>query len=108
MANSVSRLNSGVASPGGDNLEITVTGRQRLCRALVDGEVAKLSDVVFKSGTAEFNGVRSFTFEYKPTVKAATPLIANLRPSVPAVHLEALSCANHIEDQVIVPSATLH
>ena len=64
--NSVPRLNSGVASPGGDNLEITVTGRQRFCRALVDGEVAKLSDVMFKSGTAEFNGVRSFTFVSSP------------------------------------------
>ena len=108
-------------------------------RALVDGEVAEPSDVVFKSGTVEFNGVRSFTF-VKPTVQAgptfkedlslvqgsavcpgdprfirrrafardAADPLRILRPSVPAVYLEALSCANHIPDQVIVPSATLH
>ena len=38
-------------------------------RALVDGEVVEPSDVVFKSGTVEFNGVGSFTF-VKPTVQA--------------------------------------
>jgi len=73
-------LSSGVASSEGDNLEITVSaemyqpGGSVWFRALVDGEVAEPSDVVFKSGTVEFDGVRTFTF-VKRAVKAGQHIV---------------------------------
>ena len=73
-------LSSGVASLDGDNLEITVSaemyqkGGAVWFRALVDGEVAAPSDVMFKSGSVEFDGVRTFTF-VKPAVKAGQHLV---------------------------------
>jgi hypothetical protein len=78
--NSVPGLSSGVASSEGDNLEITVSaemyqpGGSVWFRALVDGEVAEPSDVVFKSGTVEFDGVRTFTF-VKRAVKAGQHIV---------------------------------
>jgi len=73
-------LSSGVASSDGDNLEITVSaemyqaGGSVWFRALVDGEVADPSDVVFKSGSVKFDGVRCFTF-IKQAVKAGQHLV---------------------------------
>jgi M6 family metalloprotease-like protein len=61
-------LSTGVASLEGDNLEITVSaemyqpGGGVWFRAVVDGKVAQPSDVLFKSGSVNFDGVRSFTF----------------------------------------------
>jgi M6 family metalloprotease-like protein len=61
-------LSTGVASVDGDNLEITVSaemyqpGGTVWFRALVDGKVAQPSDVAFKAGSENFDGVRSFTF----------------------------------------------
>jgi hypothetical protein len=78
--NSIPGLSSGVASSEGDNLEITVSaemyqkGGSVWFRALVDGEVAEPSDVVFKSGSVEFDGIRTFTF-VKPAVKAGQHLV---------------------------------
>jgi hypothetical protein len=78
--NYVPGLSSGVASFGGDNLEITVSaemyqkGGAVWFRALVDGEVAEPSDVVFKSGSVEFDGVRTVTF-VKPAVQAGQHLV---------------------------------
>jgi len=78
--NAVPGLSSGVASLEGDNLEITVSGEMYQkggavwFRALVDGEVAAPSDVVFKSGSVEFDGVRTFTF-VKPAVTAGQHLV---------------------------------
>jgi hypothetical protein len=78
--NFVPGLSSGVASSDGDNLEITVSaemyqpGGSVWFRAMVDGEVAEPSDVVFKSGSVNFDGVRNFTF-VKPAVKAGQHLV---------------------------------
>lgn len=61
-------LSTGVFSQPGDNLEIAVSaeiyqpGGTVFFRALVDGQPVQPSDVAFKSGTVNFDGVRSFTF----------------------------------------------
>src|SRR6188474_2299358 len=61
-------LATGIGSVAGDNLEITVSaemyqpGGSLWLRALVDGRVAEPSDVQFKTGNENFDGVRSFTF----------------------------------------------
>lgn len=60
-------LSTGVYSHAGDNLAITVsaeifTASSVWLRALVDGEPVAPSDVVFKQGGENFDGVRSFTF----------------------------------------------
>ena len=66
--NAVPGLSTGIACSAGDNLEITVSAEMYQAtgsiwfRALVDGEVAEPSDVVFKSGAVNFDGVRNFTF----------------------------------------------
>ena len=73
-------LSSGVASTEGDNLEIAVSaemyqkGGSVWFRALVDGEAAEPSDVMFKTGSVEFDGVRSFTF-VKKAVKVGQHLV---------------------------------
>src|SRR5215470_18695565 len=73
-------LSSGVASLAGDNLEITVSaemyqpGGTVWFRALVDGNVAQPSDVAFKAGSENFDGVRSFTF-VQPNVSAGQHLV---------------------------------
>jgi M6 family metalloprotease-like protein len=61
-------LATAIGSVSGDNLEITVSaevyqnGGSVWLRAMVDGRVAQPSDVQFKSGSVNFDGVRSFTF----------------------------------------------
>lgn len=78
--NTVPGLSTGVSSSAGDNLEITVSAEMYQAgggvwfRALVDGEVAQPSDIMFKSGTVNFDGVRCFTF-VKPDVTAGQHLI---------------------------------
>ena len=73
-------LCTGVATTDGDNLEITVSaemyqaGGSVWFRALVDGEVAEPSDVMFKSGSVNFDGVRCFTF-IKQNVTAGQHLV---------------------------------
>lgn len=64
-------LSTGVASSAGDSLAITVSaemyqqGGSVWFRALVDGQPAEPSDVVFKTGAVKFDGVRCFTFVKK-------------------------------------------
>lgn len=64
----VEGLATAVMCRAGDNLEITVSAEVYQAtgsvwmRAVVDGLVAKPSDVQFKTGNVEFDGVRSFTF----------------------------------------------
>jgi hypothetical protein len=78
--NVVPGLCTGVATTDGDNLEITVSaemyqaGGSVWFRSLVDGEVAEPSDVMFKSGSVNFDGVRCFTF-IKQNVTAGQHLI---------------------------------
>ncbi len=61
-------LATAIASNIGDSLEITVSaevyqsGGAVWMRALLDGRVVHPSDVQFKAGSTEFDGVRSFTF----------------------------------------------
>src|SRR5262245_27205339 len=93
-------LSSGVASLAGDNLEITVSaemyqpGGTVWFRALVDGNVAQPSDVAFKAGSENFDGVRSFTF-VQPNVNVGQHLVeiqwftgstASIRDRTLAVH----------------------
>jgi M6 family metalloprotease-like protein len=64
----VDGLATAVMCRAGDNLEITVSAEiyqatgSVWMRAVVDGIVAQPSDVQFKTGNLEFDGVRSFTF----------------------------------------------
>ena len=93
-------LSSGVASLAGDNLEITVSaemyqpGGTVWFRAMVDGNVAQPSDVAFKAGSENFDGVRSFTF-VQPNVSVGQHLVeiqwftgstASIRDRTLAVH----------------------
>jgi M6 family metalloprotease-like protein len=76
----VTGLSTGVASVAGDNLEITVSaemyqpGGAVWFRALVDGNVAQPSDVQFKAGSENFDGIRSFTF-VQPNVGVGQHLV---------------------------------
>jgi hypothetical protein len=77
---SVPGLSTGVASVNGDNLEIAVSaemyqpGGAVWFRALVDGKVAQPSDVQFKAGSENFDGVRAFTF-IQPNVDVGQHLV---------------------------------
>jgi hypothetical protein len=77
---SVPGLSTGVASVTGDNLEIAVSaeiyqpGGAVWFRALVDGKVAQPSDVQFKAGSENFDGVRAFTF-VQPNVDVGQHLV---------------------------------
>ena len=96
----VEGLSTGVSSADGDDLEITVSaemiqpGGSVWLRALVDGKVAKPSDVVFKSGNANFDGVRSFTFveegvgggQHIVEIQMLTGTPATIRDRVLTVH----------------------
>ena len=73
-------LATAIGSVQGDNLEITVSaemyqpGGSVWLRAVVDGKAAEPSDVQFKDGNVEFDGVRSFTF-VQPNVSGGQHLV---------------------------------
>jgi M6 family metalloprotease-like protein len=77
---SVPGLSTGVASAPGDNLEIAVCAEMYQpegavwFRALVDGKAAQPSDVQFKAGSEDFDGIRSFTF-VQPNVSVGQHLV---------------------------------
>lgn len=96
----VEGLATGIGSVDGDNLEITVSaemfqpGGSVWLRALVDGRVAQPSDVLFKSGDVNFDGVRSFTFvqegvsggQHLVEIQMRTGSPATIRDRVLTVH----------------------
>lgn len=96
----VKGLATGIGSVDGDNLEITVSaemyqaGGSVWLRALVDGRVAEPSDVLFKSGNVNFDGVRSFTFvqegvsggQHLVEIQMRTGSSATIRDRVLTVH----------------------
>ena len=93
-------LSTGVASQQGDDLEITVSaevyqpGGTIWFRALVDGQPARPSDVAFKAGGVNFDGVRSFTFvqpnvgigQHIVEIQAFSGSAASIRDRVLTVH----------------------
>ena len=93
-------LSTGVASQESDDLEIAVSaevyqpGGTIWLRALVDGQVAQPSDVAFKAGSVNFDGVRSFTFvrpgvgqgQHIVEIQAITGSAASIRDRVLTVH----------------------
>ena len=96
----VEGLATGINSLDGDNLEITVSaemyqaGGSVWLRALVDGRVAQPSDVLFKSGNVNFDGVRSFTFvqegvsggQHLVEIQMRTGSAATIRDRILTVH----------------------
>jgi M6 family metalloprotease-like protein len=93
-------LSSGVSSQQGDDLEITVSaevyqpGGTIWFRAVVDGHPAQPSDVAFKSGDVNFDGIRSFTFvqpnvgagQHIVEIESLTGSVASIRDRVLTVH----------------------
>ena len=96
----VKGLATGIGSVDGDNLEITVSaemnqpGGNVWLRALVDGRAVQPSDVLFKSGNVNFDGVRSFTFvqegmsggQHLVEIQMRTGSAASIRDRVLTVH----------------------
>src|SRR4029078_5859735 len=110
-----------VATTDGDNLEITVSaemyqaGGSDWFRALVDGEVAEPSHVMFKSGSVNFDGVRCFTF-IKQNVTAGQHLIeiqwrtgtaASIRDRTLTVYSRAAFAGRDLLAVVAAPSGPL-
>lgn len=93
-------LSTGVACQDGDDLEITVSAEVYQpsgtvwLRALVDGQPAQPSDIAFKAGSVNFDGVRSFTFvqpnvgvgQHIVDIQATTGSDASFRDRVLTVH----------------------
>jgi M6 family metalloprotease-like protein len=119
--NSVPNLSTGVASSAGDHLEIAVSaemyqpGGSVWFRALVDGKVAQPSDVLFKTGSVNFDGVRTFTF-VQPDVSAGQHLVeiqwrsgsvAKVRDRVLTVHSGHPSAGRNRLAVVAAPSGPL-
>jgi M6 family metalloprotease-like protein len=114
----VSGLSTGVDSQSGDDLEITVSaevyqpGGTIWFRALVDGLPAEPSDVAFKAGNVNFDGVRSFTFvrsgvgqgQHIVEIQAITGSDASIRDRVLTVHSASPSNGRNRLKVVAAPS----
>ncbi len=117
----VDGLATGIVSADGDNLEITVSAEvyqakgSLWLRALVDGKVAEPSDVQFKTGNVEFDGVRSFTFvqagvtggQHLVEIQMLTGTPASIRDRVLTVHSGSPFQGNSRLAVVAAPSGPL-
>lgn len=111
-------LSTGVASLEGDDLEITVSaevyqaGGAIWFRALVDGQPAQPTDVAFKAGDVNFDGIRCFTFvqpgvgvgQHIVEIQAITGSKASIRDRVLTVHSASSSSGTNRLKVVAAPS----